>query len=155
MKTLALLGLLLVSTYAFYDGTSDVVKLTVDNFNDEVLESSDFWLVEFFAPWCGHCKKLAPEWEKAAKGLKGMIKMGGLDMTTDGDAAKDYKVEGYPTIKWFGEDKTEPVDFDGGRTSVGIINYAMKKLKEVANSRIGNKKRPKPEKKEEKKEEEK
>lgn len=84
MKTLALLGLLLVSTYAFYDGTSDVVKLTVDNFNDEVLESSDFWLVEFFAPWCGHCKKLAPEWEKAAKGLKGMIKMGGLDMTTDG-----------------------------------------------------------------------
>lgn len=92
MKTLVLLGLLLVSAFAFYDGTSDVVKLTVSNFNEEILESNDFWLVEFFAPWCGHCKKLAPEWEKAAKGLKGMVKMGGLDMTTDGDAAKDYEV---------------------------------------------------------------
>jgi protein disulfide-isomerase A6 len=59
-------------------------------------------LIEFFAPWCGHCKKLTPEWEKAAKGLKGFVKMGAVDMTTDGDAGKDFEVEGYPTLKWFG-----------------------------------------------------
>jgi len=154
MKYTIVLALLLVGAFSFYDGTTDVTKLTVDNFNSEVLESEDFWLVEFFAPWCGHCKSLTPEWEKAAKGLKSIVRMGGLDMTTDGDAAKDYGIEGYPSLKWFGEDKTEPVEFEGGRTSTGIINFALKKLKEVANTRIGNKKRAKPEKKEEEKKKE-
>jgi protein disulfide-isomerase A6 len=93
MKTsLILLGLLLVSVTAFYDGTGDVVKLTGDNFKEEVTESSDFWLVEFFAPWCGHCKKLTPEWERAAKGLKGIVKMGAVDMTTDAGAAEGIDV---------------------------------------------------------------
>lgn len=65
-------------------------------------------------------------------------------MTVDSDAGKDYNVQGYPTIKWFGLDKTqEPEEFDGGRTSTGIIAFATKKIKEIANTRIGNKKKPK------------
>lgn len=70
-----------------------------------MLESNDLWIVEFYAPWCGHCKKLTPEWEKAAKGLKGFVKLGAVDMTTDGDAGRPYDIKGYPTIKWFGFDK--------------------------------------------------
>ena len=43
----------------------DVVELTDSNFESLVLNSDDMWLVEFFAPWCGHCKNLAPEWARA------------------------------------------------------------------------------------------
>jgi protein disulfide-isomerase A6 len=144
---------LIISTVAFYEADSSVVTLTVDNFNTDVIESKGLWLVEFYAPWCGHCKSLTPEWEKAARGLKGFVSMGAVDMTVHGEVGKAYNVEGYPTLKWFGEDKTAPVDFDGGRTSTGIINFAVNKIKELANSRIGNKKKPKAEKP--KKEEEK
>lgn len=49
----------------------DVVVLTEANFNEVVLRSKDIWLVEFYAPWCGHCKKLEPEWNEAASKLKG------------------------------------------------------------------------------------
>ena len=61
----------------------DVITLTESNFDEMVMQSEDMWLVEFFAPWCGHCKKLAPEWAKAATELKGKVKLGAVDATTE------------------------------------------------------------------------
>lgn len=52
-------------------GDKDVVVLTDSNFDELVMQSKDIWLVEFYAPWCGHCKKLEPEWNEAASKLKG------------------------------------------------------------------------------------
>lgn len=49
----------------------DVVVLEQSNFDELVLNSKDIWFVEFYAPWCGHCKNLEPEWNAAASKLKG------------------------------------------------------------------------------------
>lgn len=49
----------------------DVVVLDDTNFNALVYSSKDIWMVEFYAPWCGHCKALEPEWNEAASTLKG------------------------------------------------------------------------------------
>jgi len=62
-----------------YSQNSDVIKLTSSNFNKEVLNSSEIWMIEFYAPWCGHCQRLTPEWEKAAKSLKGIVKIAAVD----------------------------------------------------------------------------
>lgn len=68
---------------ALYDSSSPVIKLTKENFKKKVLDSNELWFVEFYAPWCGHCKTLAPSWEKAARNLKGVVNVGAVDMTTD------------------------------------------------------------------------
>ncbi|RCN26494.1 thioredoxin [Ancylostoma caninum] len=56
-------------------GGTDVIELTDANFEKLVLNSKDVWLVEFFAPWCGHCKNLEPHWKAAASELKGKVKL--------------------------------------------------------------------------------
>ena len=86
LKYLSLiLGILFVNTCqaGLYDAKSGVVLLTKDNWKKKVLDSDELWFVEFYAPWCGHCKSLAPSWEKAAKTLKGVVNVGAVDMTTD------------------------------------------------------------------------
>ncbi|CAH0724569.1 unnamed protein product, partial [Brenthis ino] len=114
-------------------GKSDVIELTDSNFKELVLDSEDMWLVEFFAPWCGHCKNLEPHWAKAATELKGKVKLGALDATVHTVMASRYQVQGYPTIKLFpsGKKTSDSVeDYNGGRTSSDIVNWAMEKLAE-------------------------
>lgn len=55
---------------ALYPSSSDVIELTPSNFNKMVINSDEVWVVEFFAPWCGHCQSLVPEYTKAASALK-------------------------------------------------------------------------------------
>lgn len=91
------------------------------------------WLVEFFAPWCGHCKNLEPEWRKAAAELKGKVKLGALDATAHQSKAQEYGVQGYPTIKFFPggrKDSDSAQDYQGGRTASDIVAWALEKYTE-------------------------
>ncbi|XP_073991268.1 protein disulfide-isomerase A6 homolog CaBP1 [Rhodnius prolixus] len=113
--------------------TEDVIELTDANFDKLVLNSDDMWLVEFFAPWCGHCKNLAPHWAHAATELKGKVKVGALDATVHQSKASEYGVQGYPTIKFFPpgkKDRSSAEDYQGGRTGSDIVNFALDKLSE-------------------------
>jgi protein disulfide-isomerase A6 len=119
MKAISLLLIIAIlgSSLAMYGKSSKVVVLTASNFQDKVIKSKDIYLVEFYAPWCGHCKSLAPEFEKAAKALEGMMYMGAVDMTTEQSVGSPYGISGYPTLKFFGPNKAKPVDYSGARTA--------------------------------------
>ncbi|KAL1562375.1 Protein disulfide-isomerase 2-3, variant 2 [Salvia divinorum] len=107
---------------------SSSVELNSRNFDELVLKSKELWVVEFFAPWCGHCKKLAPEWKKAANSLKGQVKLGHVDCDADKSLMGRYNVQGFPTIMVFGADKDSPFPYEGARTASAIESFALEQL---------------------------
>lgn len=128
MQKLLVVGLSAIQGTAFYTGDDHVVELTDTSFADEVLDeaSPSVWMVEFFAPWCGHCKALTPEWKKAAKDLDGIAKVGAIDCTSEQSVCQEYQVSGYPTIKFYHPDAASE-DYQGPRTADGIIAFAKAK----------------------------
>ncbi|CAH1788364.1 unnamed protein product [Owenia fusiformis] len=109
-----------------------VLTLTKDNF-DETVNDADLILVEFYAPWCGHCKQLAPEYEKAAKRLETAdppIPLAKVDATTEPDLAKRFDVSGYPTLKLFRKGKD--YEYKGPREQYGIYDYMLKQSGEAS-----------------------
>ncbi|XP_043691074.1 protein disulfide isomerase-like 2-3 [Telopea speciosissima] len=104
------------------------VELTSRNFDEMVVKSKDLWIVEFFAPWCGHCKKLAPEWKKVANNLKGKVKLGHVDCDSEKSLMSRFNVQGFPTILVFGADKDSPFPYEGARVASAIETYALEQL---------------------------
>lgn len=121
--TRLLVGLFFVIGAAFC--SDDVLDLTDSNFKDGVA-GKDIMLVEFFAPWCGHCKRLAPEYETAATALlknDPPVSLAKVDCVGEGkDTCSKYGVSGYPTLKIFRGGEMSS-DYDGPRDSDGIVKY--------------------------------
>jgi protein disulfide-isomerase A6 len=85
----------------------------------------------------GHCKSLVPEWESAAKTLKGVVKVGALDGTTAESIMRKYDVKGFPSLKIFGQNKKSPTDYQGDRKADAIVSAGLKAVTDMVKSRTG------------------
>ncbi|KAF9057611.1 disulfide isomerase [Panaeolus papilionaceus] len=117
-------SLLAFAALVLAEGTSDVISLTAATFEDTV-SAEPLMLVEFFAPWCGHCKALAPHYEEAATALKDKgIKIAKVDCVDEADLCQSKGVQGYPTLKVYRNG--EATEYAGPRKADGIISYMVK-----------------------------
>ncbi|OTA87298.1 hypothetical protein M434DRAFT_399569 [Hypoxylon sp. CO27-5] len=124
IKSFVLAGLAAVVT-----AKSAVLDLIPDNFDKVVLKSGKPTLVEFFAPWCGHCKNLAPVYEELAQAFATSkdVQIAKVDADAERDLGKKYGVQGFPTLKWFDGKSDKPIDYNGGRDLESLTKFITEK----------------------------
>ncbi|VDL63596.1 unnamed protein product [Hymenolepis diminuta] len=106
----------------------DVVKVVGKTFKDIVYDESKDVLIEFFAPWCGHCKALKPKYEQLAKKLskEKNVVIAAIDATAN-TYPKEFEIAGYPTLFWVSQgNKKKPVPYEGAREVDDLLKFVAK-----------------------------
>merc|ERR1712157_235896 len=112
------------------NASAAVPSLTPENY-DSMTEGKTVF-IKFFAPWCGHCKKMAPDWEKLSEEWEGndVGLVAEVDCTTDAKSLCETNgVKGFPTLKW--GDPSALEDYQGGRSLEDLQKFATENLKPV------------------------
>ncbi|CAM8992636.1 unnamed protein product [Rhodiola kirilowii] len=125
LAVLIFIPLYSVSSHEFnVDGR--VIEL-VDSNIDAAISTFDYILIDFYAPWCGHCKRLAPELDAAApilSGLKEPVVIAKVDADKYSSLAYKHEIDGYPTLKLFMHGV--PTNYNGPRKAEALVRYLKK-----------------------------
>lgn len=120
----------LVVLASSYTLEGNVLVLKDDDFPGVLSEFSHI-LIEFYAPWCGHCKKLAPIYTEVADELKAQgsaVRLAKVDSTEEKKCSSEYGVKGYPTLLFFLNGKK--MDYNGQRSKTAMVNWLLKRTRD-------------------------
>lgn len=122
------------------DNTEAVQTVVGKNFRQVVIDNDNDVLIEFYAPWCGHCKKLAPIFEQLAADLKDVSGLVIAKMDATANEVDGVDIRGYPTLKFYPKGgKAAPIDYDGGRELENFKTWLKEKSTAYKNYSAGAK----------------
>jgi len=106
--------------------TGEVLALSSDSFSKTLSKGPAF--VKFFAPWCGHCKKLAPTWKQLARHMQNKLTVAEVNCDDYSSLCQSQGIQGYPTLVWFGRGAEGPgrSEYNGGRKLDQLKSFAEK-----------------------------
>lgn len=106
------------------DWDTEAVKILVaSNFDSVVFDYKKNVLVEFYAPWCGHCKQLAPIYDKVGEHFKDHKKVVIAKIDATANELEHTKITSFPTIKLYTKRENKVIEYNGPRTFEGLIKF--------------------------------
>lgn len=113
-----------------HEEESKIIELNLENFY-EVIDNNPFVVVEFYAPWCGACKKFAPEYEAVAEHMEGLAVFAKMNAWNEEyvDITRKYEVSGYPTIIFFQNGDHSGIPYNGHNDGNELVETINKKIR--------------------------
>jgi protein disulfide isomerase len=110
------------------ENKGSMVEVVGTNFEELVLDESKDVLIMYYAPWCGHCKKLKPTWDDLAEEYKDNadLVIAKFDQTMN-EAAKGWPIKSFPTLIFYGKDNKEGLLYEGPRELEAFKSYLQDK----------------------------
>lgn len=102
--------------------TGEELVLNTASFSRAIEQGPTF--VKFYAPWCGHCRKLAPTWKQLARHLQGKVQVASVNCDEEGTLCQTQGVQGYPTLIYFSNGAVS--EYKGGRKLDQLKTFAEK-----------------------------
>lgn len=102
------------------------VPLTAESFQKLVTTTQDSWFIKFYAPWCGHCQAMAPNWKEMAKEMKDTLNIGEVNCEVESRLCQDARVDAFPTIYFFRGGQR--VEYTGLRGLGDLLSYTNKAI---------------------------
>ena len=106
-----------------YQSLQEVINLTGENYASSLADGNTYF-VKYYAPWCGHCKKLAPTWEELSNEVPENVKIAHVDCTQQQDICTQQDIKGYPTLKLHRAGSTEGEKYQGSREKSELLAHA-------------------------------
>ncbi|CAO3696920.1 unnamed protein product [Rhizopus stolonifer] len=101
------------------------ISLSIESLEElnEIAQSKEPWFIKFYAPWCGHCKNLAPEWVQVASRLKDKVNVAEVNCDANKALCNAYNIAGLPTLKYFVHGTS--IQYHGERKSDSLVEFAI------------------------------
>jgi len=122
----------MIGIVLFVSGLTNPMSVTSANL-DEIKSAGKPYFLKFFAPWCGHCKKMAPAWEKLAKEFSANeVLIGNVDCTAHGKSLCDSNgIQGFPTIKYYDGFDDDGENYEGRREFDDMKSFVESSLNDA------------------------
>eukprot|EP01062_Namystynia_karyoxenos_P009955 TRINITY_DN1351_c0_g3_i1.p1 TRINITY_DN1351_c0_g3~~TRINITY_DN1351_c0_g3_i1.p1 ORF type:complete len:224 (+),score=124.23 TRINITY_DN1351_c0_g3_i1:89-673(+) len=102
------------------------------DYEAQVINSGKNAFIKYFAPWCGHCKRMKPDWDKLMGEFEtsSSVIVADVDCTSDGGKpiCDEKGVQGFPTIKYYKDGDTKGADYNGGREFDALLKFTKESL---------------------------
>ncbi|THH32163.1 hypothetical protein EUX98_g2007 [Antrodiella citrinella] len=105
-----------------YNPGGNVVILNEKSFTETIADGHVF--VKFYAPWCGHCKKLAPLWTELARNMRGKLTVAEVNCEEQGSLCRDQGVTGYPMLFYYPNGRATKMEYTGGRRLEQLVAFS-------------------------------
>lgn len=103
--------------------TNSVKTLVASNFDSVVFDTNKDVLVEFYAPWCGHCKQLVPIYEEVGKHFESNENIVVAKMDATANELEHTKITSFPTLKLYSKESNKVIEYNGPRTFEGLVKF--------------------------------